>query len=374
MTWRKVVSLAAAAALIAGLSLWAYYFFEAPESIEQVTAKWSESGHADTGSESFVHWDGDEPPLIPENCAGCHSLYGYLDYLGTDTTEVREVNSPALTGTVLYCNVCHNEAGHTLDMVVFPGGAEVSGVGRWANCMRCHQGRTSTETVRQAVEALGPDQVSEELRFINVHYAIGAATRYGSKVRVGYQYQGREYAGWYPHVEEYDNCIECHDAHSTQIEHAACAPCHSGVVTYDDIFEIREGDVDYDGDGDTGEGILREIHTLHAALYEAVQAYAADVIGSPIIYAERFPYWFRDSDADGEVDEDETSFGNQYGRWTPRLVRAAYNYHYAVQDPGGFTHNALYILQLIYDAIENLGEHQQVEAATDKFVRPEAAY
>jgi hypothetical protein len=372
MNWWRIVTIAVAVALIVGGAVWAYQFFEAPEHIDDITAKWSESGHANEASISFTYWNENDPPEVPVNCAKCHSLYGYLDFLGADGTTLREVNNPARVGSVLYCNGCHNEVGHTLDSVVFPGGAEVTGMGRWANCMRCHQGRTSTQSVRQATEGLGPDEVSEDLQFINVHYGIAAATRHGSEVSVGYEYEGRDYVGFYPHVPDYDACTECHDPHSTAIDAAACQPCHANVVAFGDIFTIRETDVDYDGDGNVSVGILQEINTLHSALYTVIQQYAADVVGTPIVYTADFPYWAIDSNGNGQVDEGEAGPANRYNAWTPRLLRAAYNYHYVIEDPGGFTHNARYILQLIYDAIQDLGE--QVDVETGRYVRPESTY
>lgn len=369
MSWMKIITILVAVALVVGGAVWAYRLFEAPESIDTITANWSESGHADATSESFIHWDEDDPLEIPEACAKCHSLYGYLDFLGVDGTAQREVDSPALTGSVLYCNTCHSEVAHTFDSVVYPGGAEITDVGgRWANCMRCHQGRTSTATVNEATAGLEPNAVSEDLGFINVHYAIGAATRYGSEVSVGYQYDGRDYVGWYPHVEDYDACTECHDAHSTAINAEACQPCHANVVDYGDLFTIRESTVDYDGDGDTDEGIQDEIFALHGALYDAIRTYSADVIDAPIVYTGEFPYWAVDTNGNGEVDEDEASPGNAYDSWTPRLLRAAYNYHYVIEDPGAFTHNAEYVLQLLYDAIDDLG--QEIEVQTETYVRP----
>ena len=55
-----------------------------PESVEVISEKWTESGHADAESESFVHWDEEEVPEVPANCAKCHSGIGYLDFLGED--------------------------------------------------------------------------------------------------------------------------------------------------------------------------------------------------------------------------------------------------------------------------------------------------
>lgn len=58
-----------------------------PQSVAEIGESWSASGHADFTSEAFVHWDEDEPPEVPVNCAKCHSANGYLDYLGEDGSE-----------------------------------------------------------------------------------------------------------------------------------------------------------------------------------------------------------------------------------------------------------------------------------------------
>jgi hypothetical protein len=144
-------------------------------------------------------------------------------------------------------------------------------------------------------------------------------------------------------------------------------------VDYEDLKEIRSTtEVDYDGDGNAEEGIAREIETLHEALYAAIQSYAAEVIGTPIVYADSFPYFFTDSNGNGEVDEGEAAFPNRYQSWTPRLVRAAYNYHYEHEDPGSYTHNANYVLQLLYDSLENLSE--QVSVEMEGMARPASEY
>jgi hypothetical protein len=78
-------------------------------------------------------------------------------------------------------------------------------------------------------------------------------------------------------------------------------------------------------------------------LYEAMQAYATDEVGTGIVYdAHAYPYFF---------DEEE----GRYSTWTPRLLRAAYNYQYVAKDPGAFTHNPPYIVQILQDSLEDLG-------------------
>jgi hypothetical protein len=225
-------------------------------------------------------------------------------------------------------------------------------------------------TVDNAISEQGLDTVAEGLGFINVHYAVAAATLLGDDAKVGYQYDGKSYAGRYEHVEDYSTCIHCHDAHSTQVDPNLCSPCHYNVVDATDLRHIRSSEFDYDGDGDLSAPIAGEIAALHNALYAALQDYAATVIGTPIVYDEStFPYYFADTNANGIADEGEVNFGNRYATWTPRLVRTVYNHNYVHKDRGAFAHNPRYVLQLLYDSLQDLGEKVPV-ADFDRFVRP----
>lgn len=342
------------------------------EPVEALSEKYDGSGHADRTSQSFVHWDEDEPPVIPPNCAKCHSTYGYIDFLGEDGTAAGVVDAAANTGSVIFCNVCHNDSAHEMTSVTFPSGDEVTGVGSAASCLQCHQGRQSTVSVNEAIGGLPDDEPSEELGFINIHYYVAAVTKMGSEVRGGYQYADRSYAGFFEHATQLQWCQECHDPHSLAITPDECSPCHLNVVNYGDLRDIRSHEADYDGDGDVTEGVDAEIRALHAALYAAMKDYAASVLDAPIVYtAARFPYYMNDTDGDGEVDEEEISGGNRYGSWSPRLVRTAYNYHYVQKDPGAFAHNPEYVVQILYDSLEDLSQAVSVDMSS--YVRPPAS-
>jgi hypothetical protein len=248
-----------------------------------------------------------------------------------------------------------------------PSGAEVDTGDPDSNlCLHCHQGRESTVSVNRAIAGLDVDTVSEDVGFRNVHYFAAGATLFGTEAKGAYEFDGQTYLGRFLHVEAFDTCIECHDTHTLELQEEQCSACHSGI---EDVQEIRESEVDYDGDGDVEEGLSGEIATLNEALYAALQAYAADVIGTPIVYdSHSYPYFFIDSDGDGAVDEDEASFGNRYATWTPRLLQAAYNYQYANKDPGAFAHNGKYVIQVLYDSLNALGSQVSVDMAG--MVRP----
>jgi len=323
--------------------------------------QWQGSGHADADSESFTHWDEDDPPVIPPVCAKCHSALGFKDFVGVDGTEAGVVNNAADIGTVVNCTVCHNEGVQTMTAVTFPSGIEVTGLGEEAVCYQCHQGRASTQDVRDAIEEAGVDADSptEELGFVNIHYYAAAATRLGTWVDGGYQYQGNQYDRKFRHVEEFDTCHECHDAHSLEVRVGTCSECHPDVGSREDLENIRlQGSLnDYDGDGNITEGIFYEIQGLQEILIGAIQTYAGDVIGTPIVYdSASYPYWFVDTNDNGEVDEDEAAYPNRYTTWTPRLVKAAYNYQTSLKDPGNYSHGPKYHIQLLYDSIMDLDE------------------
>jgi hypothetical protein len=318
--------------------------------------QWVSSGHADTEAEAFVHWDEDDPAVVSSRCAKCHSEGGYLDFLGVDGTEAGVVDKDAEIGTVVSCVTCHNEATLVMDSVLFPSGVEVAGLGDEARCMQCHQGRASSVSVTEAIEGagVGDDEISEDLGFINIHYYAAAATKYGSVVMGGYQYEGKVYDTKFAHPEGFDTCNECHDPHTLELRIDECSACHAGVTDAEALKDVRMAGsvVDFDGDGDLEEGIYYEIGGLQEALYAAIQAYANDVPGTPIVYdSQSHPYFFADTDGNGEVGEGEGA----YATWTPRLVKAAYNYQVSVKDPGAFAHGGKYIIELLYDSIEDLG-------------------
>lgn len=342
---------------------------------------WQNSPHADAEAEAFVHWNEEDPQEIPVGCAKCHSTPGYLDYLGEDGTAFREVNNPAPIGTVVSCTACHNNTASTLNSVVFPSGVEIAVENASARCMECHQGRASTAQVLAALEGAGlatePDSVSTDIGFINIHYYAAAATLYGGEAHGGLEYENRVYTRRFEHVENYDSCAGCHNPHTLEVRVESCAACHDGVDSVEALRDIRmQGSlVDYDGDGDIEEGIYYELQTLEEMLLQAMQAYATEVTGSGIVYDPgTYPYFFVDTDADNELDEDEAAFANAYKTLTGRLLKAAYNYQVAQKDPGKYAHNAKYIVQLLYDSIEDLNQAVSTPVDLANAVRDDAGH
>lgn len=363
---------AAAAGLFALAALGAAPAFaqSAPLEIPFVT-EWAGSPHARSSAEAFNHWN--EEGEIPPACARCHSTPGFRDYIGADGSPAGVVDRPHATGTVITCVACHNDVTIKMSSVTFPSGITVEDVGDDSRCMTCHQGRESTVSVNKTLAGMADDEVQPKLGFINVHYRAAGATRFGTQAKGGYEYEGKTYKGFFPHNGIQKRCADCHEQHAVKVRFELCATCHveAGIKSRADLHKIRMTAVDFDGDGNSKEGMAEEVDTLHEVLLKAIQSYASEVAKTPIAYDQHnYPYFFDDKNADGKADRSEAIFPNRYQSWTPRLLRAAYNYQYVEKDPGAFAHNGQYVIQLMVDSIQDLA--QKVKVDTGKLIRPES--
>lgn len=330
----------------------------------QILEAWLASPHADSTSEAFRHWDSEAE--IPGTCAVCHSTPGAVAYMSAPMTTAGVIDHPVLTGTTVECDACHSPGAQTLTSVLFPSGASVAVTGSSAVCSVCHQGRASGGDVDTAVAALGDDDVSADLGFINVHYSAAAATQLGAQARGGYQYAGQDYVGQFQHVATLSTCVSCHGAHETTVQLETCTTCHAGATSFE---AIRTTALDVLGRGETTAGIGTVVAELHQRLGLAIMQYSQEVSEAPIVYAEAaYPYYFNDLNADGVTDANEGIFPNRYQSWTPRLLRAAYNYQFVAKDHGAFAHNPHYVIQLMYDSLADLGMVATVDM--DGLVRP----
>ena len=341
---------------------------------------WATSGHNDAKAAAFTHWDTTDNKQVEPACAKCHSGIGNQDFLGADGSAVGSVDNPVPIGATITCATCHNAATAKLTSVTFPSGVEISGLGREARCMVCHQGAASMVQVDKAITDSGvtdPDAKSDKLTFINSHYFAAGAVKYGSQVKGGYQYENQVYDIKFAHVAGYETCVDCHDSHSLQIKVDDCKTCHTNVASAEDTKKIRmPGSAkDYDGDGDTTEGIAGEIEGLQGMLLTAIQSYGKDVVGTTIAYnANAYPYFFIDTNANGTTEDTEAQFANQYNAWTARLLKAAYNYQFSIKDPGAFAHNGKYVIELLYDSIADLNTKLATPVDLSKANRTDAGH
>jgi hypothetical protein len=349
--------------------------------------EWESSAHNAVDTEPFRHWDDatENPDGVPVACARCHTSAGYQDFLGADGSapDVVDKPVPANESNGIQCVTCHNPVASNLNEVAFPGFETdeegnpvpfvVKGFGDASRCLVCHQGRESKASVDAQIakfQAEDPDAVVAPIKddqgkdvtfgFRNIHYYAAAATLYGTQVKGGYEYEGKIYDAKHMHVDGYDTCIGCHDPHTLKVKVDQCALCHGdGVKAEGGLQNIREPQAsawDYDGDGNKEEGMFYEIQGLQEALLAQIQKYAEGTAGAPITYdAATYPYFLG---ADGKG----------YTNWTPRLLKAAYNYQVSIKDPGAFAHGNKYIVQLLYDSIEDLG------GDVSKFTRNDAGH
>ncbi|WP_298864045.1 polyheme membrane-associated cytochrome C [uncultured Sulfitobacter sp.] len=315
------------------------------------------SAHANRMSEAFVHWNGEGE--IPGNCAVCHSSLGMVDYVRGPMTTVGIIDHPVGLGTTVDCVACHNSASASLTAVPFPSGATVEDLGPSAVCTVCHQGRASTQSVVSAIAGREDDVIDGDLSFINVHYAPAAATLMGGVVQGGFEYRGKAYKGQFTHVPKLDTCVGCHQPHTLEVKLDNCTACHQGANRFEDIRISRN---DFDGNGNTSEGISAPINAFHEKVLSTIQLYASNVLQAPIAYnANNYPYFFADTNGDGVASADEANFPNRYQNWTPRLLKAAYNYQLVQKDKGIYSHNPHYALQLLFDSIEDLSDKVDVD-------------
>lgn len=336
----------------------------AASPIADIVEAWRASPHANASSEAFTHWN--DEGEIPGSCATCHSGIGAQDYINGSMSTPGIIDHPVPLGSTVECAVCHEGGAKTLASIPFPSGVTVDSLGSSTVCAVCHQGRASGKSVDAATLDMEDDAVSADLAFINIHYAASAASLMGAEAEGGYQYEGKSYKGRFAHVPNLATCTDCHDPHTLEVAQESCTTCHQNIS---DVSEIRMAAIDFDGDGDTTEGISNPIATLHARLDEAIRAYASQVVGTDIVYdISAYPYFFIDKNADGTASDDEANYLNRYQSWTPRLLRAAYNYQLVAKDKALYAHNPQYGLQLLYDSLENLSEKVTVDMSG--LVRP----
>jgi hypothetical protein len=342
-------------------------------------------GHFDATSDAYRDWDDDM--MTNASCAQCHSSEGFKTYVGnvSSSTEINTVPaSPAIQG--MPCESCHETgvfdgAGNAklryVPYVFFPSSRTGNtGAKKLTNgakgtaaedpsfiCMTCHQGRNSKQTIDDYfVWNTDPTKWS----FQNVHYAAVGAMLYGKDAQVGYEYSGKTYVGKWVHGSDANSrCTFCHMQNSAigKKNHAfrpdpasaTCQACH-GTTTDIEQYGRIPGQLaldttDYDGDGDATEELKDEVQSYADALYAEIRTASAANGATLVFDASAYPYWFYDVNGDGIHD---ASDGSSTGKWTVALMRACHNYQFWAKETQGWAHNRKYVMELLYDSIDDL--------------------
>jgi hypothetical protein len=241
----------------------------------------------------------------------------------------------------------------------------------------------------------------------NPHYLGAVATEYGSLAAGWYQFPGKVYRGSHTHTHLTKNvfdpetgatvtvdrtptgtpikvaaatCVDCHDAHTLEINQNACVGCHSqGTEAGVEANKLAKND--FDGDSVTTNN-KAEIESVKRTLWTAIKTYSKllSQSGQTAICFDNATnaYWFISSASDIAPGSDGTcgvdgsgnaikccASGNAWGAkvtgtvteatgMTPRLYRATYNYKFAMKDPGAWVHNPRYVAQVLIDNIVDL--------------------
>jgi hypothetical protein len=326
-------------------------------------------------------------------CSRCHSGDGFRDLIGADGSTVDVLNvqygSTAAAATQrtsfnsgFRCNACHNGAtilGNPttyLNQHKFASGNVLTLDGKSAICAQCHDGGRPGYEVSQLM-AQAPVGVATDAQLVGTknatvraHYFPAASTLYGKEAGNWYQYPGMNYTARNQHGGN-NACTFCHDAHTGDLPAdgtnadqigGKCGGCHANeaggtISTLAALQANRQygfnGDIDGNG---VEEDLQTEINGLGATLYQAIQAYAVNVSGTAICNPNPTDNKFYVL-TDGNAATCGVAGGPNvapYNKWTPRLLRAGYNYLMWQQDPGTWAHNPRYVIEVLFDTITDL--------------------
>jgi len=167
---------------------------------------------------------------------------------------------------------------------------------------------------------------------------------------VGYEYDAnsfvgaRTYVGRFEHFipEDDSQCAFCHlTDHTFRPRSNVGCGCHGNP---EDPKNIRlDRDFDFNGNGLTNtERLEDEVRTFADRLLLALQDYSLKFGYDPVVYdPDRYPYFINGST------------GGSY-RFDDNQLKASFNYQMWAKDYGAWAHNTFYIMELLYDSIEDL--------------------
>jgi len=322
-----------------------------PLGMDEELFQWAKSGHADLTARHWRYAAGEERAA----CVRCHSGNGFVDFLAGIPEADRRTEPKMVT-----CYACHDGTPGDLHpvravaSVTFPSGSVITAGGEAKICMNCHQGRQSKSSVDTYL-LTHPNPSPINFGSVNPHYFAAAAVFFGSSVSGMYQYDGKTYLGESPHRPFKGYCLDCHlsetpgsddvGGHTMAMvadgqENTAGCGCHASQAGLDAYRNPFGGAVDYDGDGNTSEGIKGEIETMMADLMAALNA-------AGITCTDAYPYC---SGWNGTTEQQKSQ------------LKAAYNYRFLKTEHGAYAHNGLYALQILHDSYADLtgGPHAGV--------------
>lgn len=279
--------------------------------IQVITAQWSTTPHATPVEE----------PAARDTCLYCHNGEAFVK----GTRKAADVDLKNLKGQT--CEACHTGNGKAIadsGVAKLDTGWTVTGAGKGALCMTCHNLRRTPE---QRTNPRAPHVPTQA----NVLMSEGGFLPEGMPVISS------------PHMANPDTCVSCHVVRDNGVVRhtfkltdadakATCGSCHAGLTTLN-----RTALADYDGDK-VVEGIQDEVHGLLELVKDAINKAIdpqggrfADVSGSFKFYNAKgeevkVPDSVWKAAWNWQVVEDDGSHGVHNPAYAVRLLQQAYKF------------------------------------------------
>jgi hypothetical protein len=230
----------------------------------------------------------------------------------------------------------------------------------FALCASCHSGRENGQSITNR----GGTDGTFALSFTNPHYLGAAGMMLGDNAKVMYQYAGKTYtknpAFWAagtkgdapgPHGSPHGaQCTGCHDPknskHTFEVDFTYCNGCHTGQYALAPIEEEYAA-----GNAELLTAIrayaTANLPAIQTAVGGAFAAGGATPMTNVCYNPNANPYWF--------VETASGCTTTSFGKFDPKLLKAAFNYQWTQKEPGAWAHNEFYVMQVVFDSIVDLG-------------------
>ena len=286
--------------------------------------QWKRSGHS----------EGIAFAAEREDCAGCHSGYGFIKRTDVESKLSQSTGFPQIS-----CQVCHDphSAGfehqvRKMDAVTLSNGETIEFGGEGKLCMNCHMSRRDAKTyVRDWKPFFGPHS-SNQADMLAGTNAVDFGIRLPSSNHKGVVEDacvtchmaptpakgepGRDQIGEHTFAMHWDGGTP-DDPSDDVFNVAACRQCHGDITSFEDI-KAKE---DYDGDG-----VIESAEEEVEGLLEAI-ALLLPPIGEPEVALETDP--------------------RTNPNYTPVQLMAGYNYLFVKEDGSNGIHNYQYAVNLL---------------------------